>query len=602
MTSIVNTLTSLVAQVIAKLALPQVSIAFDRPVNDAFGDYATNVALTLFAKLQETNEQPHYGNPRELANALLLELQAASSDHEVVSSISVAGPGFINFTLTEHFHLQQVQAVIAQGLSFGSSNSLAGKKVIVEYSSPNIAKPFTVGHLRSTVIGDSIAAILEFEGATVLRDNHLGDWGTQFGKQIYAIKAWGDREKISASENPVKELVALYVKFHQEAESHPELEDEARAWFKKLEDGDAEARELWRWCVEVSWVEFSRIYGLLDISHSPEFEGGRGLGESFFEDKMAVVIEQLRAKNLLKEGENGAQLVFFPDDVLPPAMILKGDGATLYHTRDLATDFYRLQNYHPDLILNEVGSEQSLYFKQLFAMEELLGWFEPTQRVHVGHGLIRFKDGKMSTRKGNVIWLEDILQEATDKALALVSGDSSREYSDLERKKLAQDVGIGALKWNDLKGSPQRSIVFDWQDILTMKGNSGPYVQYAFARTRSVLRKAAEAGITINSAAIPTPEHTLDQTEIALARSLALFPEAVSKAAQQYSPASVATVVFAISSSFNAFYNQCPILQASGEQQNDKQVQQTRLLLTQATSQVLKNGLALLGIAAPEKM
>lgn len=600
-TPIEQTVKALLQAAVKKLSFPTVQFEIERPKNQTFGDVSASVALVLFSKMQEIEQKHAFSSPREIAQALVNELTSTASDSADIANISIAGPGFINFTFSDSYHLQQVQIALKSGSKFGSGDSLVGKKIIVEYSSPNIAKPFTVGHLRSTVIGDAIAAILEFEGGTVLRDNHVGDWGTQFGKQIYAIRTWGDKATITNSDSPVKDLVALYVRFHEEAEKNPEIETAAREWFKKLEDGDAEARELWRWCVDLSWVEFSRIYALLGIAHSKEFEQGRGLGESFFEDKMGVVLDALKAKGLLREGEQGAQLVFFPEDSLPPAMILKNDGATLYHTRDLATDYYRLTKYQPDLIVNEVGSEQSLYFKQLFAMEEMLGWYKNGQRVHVGHGLIRFKDGKMSTRKGNVIWLEEILQEAIGKAGLLISSDSSRAFSQETKNQLARQVGIGALKWNDLKGSPQRSIVFDWEDILTMKGNSGPYIQYTYARSVSVLNKALENAEA--TAALPNSQYKLNEFEIALARSIAQFPSSVRAAVVEYAPQHVAASLFDLASAFNTFYNHCPILKIPEEQAViADEVRATRLHLTQATAQVLKTGLRLLGIEAPEKM
>ena len=345
--------------------------------------------------------------PKDIAEDIIKELEKDKLFLGVVSKTEVAGPGFINFFLKDEAIIDSLVIISKDPEAFVITNTNKGKRVIVEYSSPNIAKPFTVGHLRSTIIGDAIANLLETTGWEVLRDNHLGDWGTQFGKQIYAIKTWGNERQIENASNPVEELVALYVKFHKEAEKDDSINDKARLWFKKLEDGDSEARRLWKKCIEWSWKgEFDNIYKRLGFKgFYKDFEGGRGLGEAFFEDKMQIVIAELEQKNLLKEGKEGAKLFFFPDEKYPPAMLLKKDGATLYHTRDLATDKYRLIHYKPDLIINEVGAEQKLYFEQLFEMESMLGWYKKSQRIHVYHGLIHFKDGKMSTRKGNVIWL-----------------------------------------------------------------------------------------------------------------------------------------------------------------------------------------------------
>ncbi|MCD8484533.1 arginine--tRNA ligase [Candidatus Woesebacteria bacterium] len=444
-----------------------------------------------------------------------------------------------------------------------------------------MAKPFTIGHLRSTIIGDAVANLLEATGWTVKRDNHLGDWGTQFGKQICAIKKWGDEEEIAQSERPVKKLVELYVKFHAEAEENPELVDEGRAWFKKLEDGDLEARRLWQKCIDWSWKEFNQIYEELGVRFTEN--DGRGYGESYFEDKMDVVVEELETKNLLTDSE-GARLVFFPDDQYPPLMVIKKDGTTLYATRDLATDKFRLQKYGADVrIINEVGAEQSLYFQQIFAIELMLGWVEPDQRVHVKHGMFRFKDGKMSTRKGNVIWLEDVLQEARERAQQL--GDDPEHA-----QTIASAVGIGALKWNDLKRSAHLDVVFDWDEMLSMEGNSGPYMQYTVVRGKSVLQKWQESGFT----ATATTEADITPEGLEILRLLSRYGEAVERAAQEYAPHLLANALFEIAQSFNTFYNKHQIV-ADG-------VPQVRIDLVNATVAVLSHGLGLLGIETVDRM
>ncbi|MEK7064154.1 MAG: arginine--tRNA ligase, partial [Patescibacteria group bacterium] len=541
----------------------------EHPADEGHGDYASNVAMMM------------RGNSRELAQDLAEKLKKSDVLGEVVdlSRVEVAGPGFINFWLKREWLVGELKQVLEKKENYGTNDSGKGKLAIVEYSSPNIAKPFTIGHLRSTVIGDAIANLLEANGWRVLRDNHLGDWGTQFGKQICAIKHWGDIDKIAKSRFPVKELVALYVKFHEEAEKDPTLEDEAREWFKKLEDGDKEARELWQKCIDWSWVEFSKIYELLKIKHSAEFNQGKGLGESFFEDKMEVVIVELEKKKLLGTGKEDAKLVFFEKDKLPPMMIIKKDGASLYATRDLATDKYRLEKYKPDLVVNEVGAEQSLYFRQLFEIEKMLGWYKEGQRVHVGHGMFRFKEGKMSTRKGNVIWLEEVLSEAIKRAAALGNG---------EKNNVSQKVGIGALKWNDLKGDPKRDILFDWDEVLNMQGNSGPYIQYTFARAGSILAKSGKDGL-MESVGEPSNED-----ERSVLRTLYRYPEVVVEAAKNFTPQVVTTYLFGLAQRFNGFYN---LNQVVGGENED-----FRLRLVAAVAQVLKNGLSLLGIEVVEKM
>lgn len=555
------------AMLLDGMKLPDFNV--EHPADESHGDYATNAAMVV-AKTQQTN-------PRGLAEKIRAELEKNEELRKVVEKIEVAGPGFINFWLKQNWLIEEVKRVLEQDEKYGTNETGRGKLAIVEYSSPNIAKPFTIGHLRSTVIGGAIANLLEANGWKVLRDNHLGDWGTQFGKQICAIKHWGDIEKIASSEHPVKELVALYVKFHEEAEKDPTLEDEARGWFKKLEDGDKEAHDLWQKCIDWSWVEFSKIYELLKVKHSAEFNQGKGLGESFFEDKMRGVINELEDKKLLELGKDGAKLVFFEGDKLPPMMIIKKDGASLYATRDLATDKYRLENYKPDLVVNEVGAEQSLYFRQLYEIENRLGWYKEGTRVHVGHGMIRFKDGKMSTRKGNVIWLEEVLSEAVKRA-----ADLSKEGG----VDVSAEVGIGALKWNDLKGDSKRDIVFDWNEVLNMQGNSGPYLQYTYARAKSILQKAGEnTSLGVG---------TLNEDEMNIVRMIYRYPEEVTLAAVNYAPQVIANYLFELAQRFNSFYNRNKVI--GGENES------FRLGLVGACAVVLKNGLGLLGIEVVEKM
>jgi len=577
-------LAALVAQVLqaVPLEIAPDAIHFERPTDTSFGDLATTVALSSFKQLS-AQEKSIYKNPAGWAHFLAEAISKEIITTELkadVQEVVVAGPGFINFKLSDRYLLQELS-----GMQSRKSITQIKKPriVIVEYSSPNIAKPFTVGHLRSTIIGSAIAAILEAVGYEVKRDNHLGDWGTQFGKLIVAIKKWGDIDALEKDDRPVKKLVELYVKFHEEAEIHPELEDEARAWFKNLEDGNSEAKILWQKCIDWSWKEFSVIYEQLDIHFSEDFNNGKGLGESFFENKMLPVIVELQEKKMLQVGKNGAQLVFFPNDELPPLMILKQDGATLYATRDLATDYYRKVTFGPDsLIVNEVGAEQSLYFKQIYKIEEMLGWFKPSQRVHVGHGLYRFKDKKMSTRKGNVIWLEDVLLEAKERAMAFTKDEV-----------LAAQVGLGALKWNDLKRSSHLDVVFDWDEVLNLKGNSGPYVQYTVVRAVSILKKAQQF-------VAPMVDETLSlnaqEREIVLL--LGQFNEVLHKAADEYAPHHLVGYLYELAQAFNTFYNQHSVLGKDVA----ANTQQLRLILTEQTAQVLSQGLTILGIEIPEKM
>lgn len=563
--------------VLTDQGINDIKVPIDYPADPKHGDYSSNVALVAAKKVGKA--------PRELAEALAEELRIKNREWRLFENIEIAGPGFINFFITNDALIKSVTDAALPDIG-------KGRTVVVEYSSPNIAKPFTVGHLRSTVIGDAVANLLQATGWSVKRDNHLGDWGTQFGKQIYAIKTWGNEEKIDKSERPVKLLVALYIKFHEEAEKNPALEDEGRAWFKRLEEGDSEAKRLWGKCIDWSWKEFTVIYEQLGVSFTEN--NGRGYGEAFFEDKMDVVISELKSKQLLKEGKEGAQIVEFPEEShLPPLMILKKDGASLYATRDLATDKFRIKHYLDDnlLVINEVGIEQELYFKQLYKVEEMLGWFKPEQRVHIKHGLYRFKEGKMSTRKGNVIWLEDVLEEAQKRAASLAD-DRTIVSSDV--------VGIGAIKWNDLKRDSKQDIVFDWDEILNMQGNSGPYLQYVYARTQSVLRRSDR--LEVRGERLAVGGLKLEVEERDLLRLLARFDETVAEAAVRYAPNVLCTYLFELAQAFNLFYQKHPILNPSTTLKDKAEVQAFRLALTAVTGDIIKRGLNLLGIQAPEKM
>lgn len=594
MQAITDSITTLIKEAALSLDLPlskKDEIFLEHPADREHGDYATNIALKLFGQLS-ANQKDSFENPRQLATAIVTAMNKKMNS--ILSKIQVAGPGFINFTLSEHFLLEELERVLT------NSDQLApqinqGKRVVVEYSSPNIAKPFTIGHLRSTIIGDAVANLLEETGAEVLRDNHLGDWGTQFGKQIYAIKTWGDEKEIEQSERPVKKLVQLYVKFHQEAEKDPALEDKGREWFKRLEAGDPEARRLWKKCVAWSWREFASIYQKLGVSFSQEFDNGKGLGESFFEDKMEAVIEELAEKKLLQEGINGAKLVFFSDDKYPPAMILKGDGTTLYHTRDLATDKYRLDKYKPDLVINEVGMEQKLYFEQLIEIERLLGWYKPEERYHLQHGMFRFKDKKMSTRKGNVIWLEDVLLEAFKR----VKKVAHKRLDEGEMWKVA----IGALKYNDLKRQATSDVIFDWDEIVRLDGNSGPYLQYTFVRCQSILEKVSQRleneadgfDVLINIKEVKDIEKA--SCEIDLLRIFYKYYEVLKQASMQKAPYLVANYLYRLAQAFNVFYTRQPILK-----EKNQHSRQFRLALTKATATILEHGLGILNIALPAEM
>lgn len=570
-------LTAILKQALNTFAL-DLPIKLEKPADEKFGDLASNIALVAYKQLTD-----RFTSPRELAEALIQEIKKVDREN-IIETISVAGPGFINFKLGHDHLINKLQEIIFNK-DFPLINLGQGKKAIVEYSSPNIAKPFTIGHLRSTIIGDSVANLLEASGYRVFRDNHLGDWGTQFGKQIVAIKKWGNESEIALADNPVEKLVALYVKFHEEAEKNPELEDEARLWFKKLEDGDEEAHDLWQKCIDWSFREFAKIYDYLQVKFTEN--DGKGYGESYFEPMLKDLIKELQKTGFAREGKEGAILFFFPEDKLSPLMIAKKDGSTLYATRDLATDWWRKNNsrYQNEdgsapLVVNEVGAEQAFYFQQLYLAEELLGWYQKGQRVHVKHGLYRFKEGKMSTRKGNVIWLDEVLKKAKNKALDFTSDE-----------EVATKVSVAALKWNDLKRKSEININFDWDEILNLQGNSGPYMLYAYARARSVLRKAKE----LNLAQTEKTDFIVSDLEKTLLSTMNDFAKVVARASSEFAPHYLCTYLFELAQLFNSFYNKYPILNSSPERQ-------FRLDLVEGVALILKKGLNLLGINTLEKM
>jgi len=412
----------------------------------------------------------------------------------------------------------------------------------------------------------------------------LGDWGTQFGKLIFAIKKWG-KKKID--DYSVNELEELYVKFHKEAEKNPQLEEEGRKWFKKLEEGEREARKIWKTLVKISLKEFERIYNLLGVKFDVV------LGESFYEPMLKEIIEELKKKKIAKESQ-GALIIEFPNNEFPPVIVQKSDGTTTYFTRDLATIKYRLKRWNPDLIIYEVGVDQKLHFQQLFKTVEILRWTKKTKFVHVAHGLYRTKTGKFSTRKGETVHLEDVLNEAIERAREIIEkSETSRGLTEKEKEKISKIVGIGAVKYNDLSQHPSKDIVFDWGKVLNLKGNSAPYLQYTFVRCQSVLRKAKKSQIENCKLRI----EKLKKEEIEILREIYKFPEIVQDAAEKFSPNLICNFVFELARNYNFFYDIYPILKAE-----DKEIKNFRLLLTKAVAQIIQNSLFLLGIEVPKRM
>jgi arginyl-tRNA synthetase len=491
------------------------------------------------------------------------------------------GP-YLNFYLSPGaFGREVVYQVWEQGEAYGRTNIGKGRNVPIDYSSPNIAKPFGVGHIRSTVIGHSLYLIYKALGYSSIGVNHLGDWGTQFGKLIVAFERWGDEAKLHA--DPVDYLYKLYVKFHQEAENEPALDDQARQWFRKLEEDDEEAVSYWTRFRELSLENYALIYDLLGI----KFEYFHG--ESHYNKMLDQVIELVKDKGIAKESE-GALIVDLEPYGLPPVMLQKKDGATLYITRDIAAAIYRKETFDFALSLYVVGAEQVLHFQQLFKILELLGFEWAKNCVHVPFGLIRFKEGRMSTRAGKIILLEEVLNRSINMAREIIE-EKNPDLEDKDGAALA--VGLGAVRFGDLSNDRIKNIEFDWEKVLDFSGETAAYIQYAHARICSILRKAGANYKEWNDKAALM---LVKEEETALIKTLALLPEKIIASADNYRPSILARYLIDVARDFNRFYHNCPVLGSEGD------LQHGRLLLINATRQVIANGLALLGIVAPEEM
>lgn len=561
------------SKALKKLKITDSLLVFEHPANPEHGDYSTNIAFLVKRK--------DFPTPFDLANKIVNTFRSLGIP-EYVAKIEVKAPAFINIWLKNELLATQLERVLKEKDKYGSSDKGKGKTMVIDYSSPNIAKPFGIGHLRSTIIGQSIYNIYKFLGWKTIGDNHLGDWGTQFGKLIVAIKKWGGKKKPD-----IAYLGKLYIKFHQEAAKNPKLDDEARAWFKKLEDGNPEAREIWKDCVDVSLKEFDQIYDLLGVKID------YALGESFYEDKMPAVIKYAKKKKIAVKSE-GALVIKFPKLNIPPAIVLKSDGATTYETRDLACVVYRKKRWQPDLYVYEVGAEQKLHFQQTFAAAIKLGYGKPEQFVHMAHGFIQLPSGKkMSTRAGKTVHLEKVLMEAIKRAKKIIKDSGTdRGLGKREKETVAQAVGVGAIKYFDLMHHYTSNIIFDWEKMFQLEGNSAPYLQYTYARCQSVLRKA-ETKETSLSEELPQ----LETEEVALLRTIYKFSEVIQEAGENFAPNLLCNFLFDLAQKYNLFYNKQPILKAESEE-----LKNFRLALTMAAGQVIKNGLYLLDIETPERM
>lgn len=514
---------------------------------------------------------------------MIAEEMAASIKSEYFEKVESKGAYINFFTNKEALAKTVIEEISKEKENYGKSKLGEGKTVIVEYSSPNIAKPFHIGHIRSTIIGDSLKRIHKFLGYNVVSINHLGDYGTQFGMLIYAIKNWGNIEEIE--KNPIPELLKLYVRVNTEADQNEEIKEECRHYFASLEKGDEDAVKIWTWIREISLKEFNIVYDLLGI----KFDSYNG--ESFYSDKMMKQVERMEKLGILKDSE-GAKIVDLEKYNLPPALILKSDGSTIYITRDIAAAEYRHETYHPEKNIYVVATEQNLHFKQLKAVlkEMQYDWYDEV--THVAFGMINLADGKLSTRQGRVVYLIDVLNKAIEKIMEILNErEETSGVKIANKEELAKQVGIGAIKFQELFNQRIKDYTFDWDKTLSFEGESGPYVQYAHARICSLLEKG---GFDINKEVDSSLLN--NEMEINILRNLYKFTEVVEDAKEKYEPFFISRYVVELAKDFNKYYNQVTI-NVEGEK-----LKNTRLMLCYSVKNVISEGLRLLGIEAPEKM
>lgn len=517
---------------------------------------------------------------RKAPNMIAADICSKIEENKIFSKIEPVA-AYINFFTDKSVYAAEVMESIAKmGENYGTSEEGKGKTIVIDYSSPNIAKPFHVGHLRSTVIGSALYKIFEKMGYECVGVNHLGDWGTQFGKLIEAYKLWGSKEEVE--EKGISELTRIYVKFHEEAEKDPSLDDRARAWFVKMQDGDKEAITLWKWFYDISIKEFERVYEKLGVKFD------HYTGESFYNDKMAAIVDELKEKKLLTES-NGAMIVDLEDAKMPPCLIIRTDGGTLYATRDITAAIYRKNTYDFDKCIYVTAIDQNLHFAQWFKVIEKMGYDWSKDLVHVPFGLVSLEDGKLSTRKGKVVLMEDLLDEAVKKTMGIIN-DKNPDL--LDKEEVAKEVGIGAVIFDDLYNGRIKDIVFSWDRMLNFDGETGPYVQYTHARACSVLKKA---GYVKGTAPIDYSVLT-DDASVDVCKMLANYSAKIKEAASRYEPSVIARYLVDLSQAFNKFYHDNVILT------DDENVRNARLAVVDAVRLVIKSGLEILGIKSPERM
>lgn len=556
----------LLSPYIANMEVQQIYEMLEVPPNSEMGD----LALPCF-KLSKVMRK----SPVQIAQ----DLAAVIPLGNVIDRIDALS-GYLNIFLDKSIFINKILSwVLSAKESYGSSEMGKGKNIVVDFSSPNIAKPFHIGHLRSTAIGNSLYKIFEFSGYNCIGINHLGDWGTQFGKLIVAYKKWGNEDKVKTG--LIKELVSLYVKFHEEVKKNPSLDDEARAWFVRLEQGDKEALSLWRWFIDISLEEYQKVYELLDV----KFDSYNG--EAFYNDKMAPIIDELREKKLLEESQ-GALIVNLDEEGMPPCLILKTDGSTLYATRDITAAIYRKNTYNFEKCIYVTGVSQSLHFQQWFKVIEKMGYDWHKDLHHVPFGTVSIGGEKLATRTGNVILLEDILSEAMKKTLEIIDAKNP----DLEDKyEIARQMGVGAVIFSDLSSNRIKDVSFSWEEILNFDGETGPYVQYTHARACSLIRKSkSDVTSEFDSNLISSKE------EFQLTKTLTAFPDKVKMALEELEPSILTRYLVDVAQDFNRFYHEHSILV------EDAALRNARLALVTATKTTLANGLALIGLHAPEKV
>ena len=537
-----------------------------------FGDFQTNFAMVSSKLIGK--------NPREIASTLVDNFK----ENDIIEKLEIAGPGFINIYLKNNFLNEELKKVENEKYDFSFLNT--DKTIIIDYSSPNIAKRMHIGHLRSTIIGDSIKRTLQFLGFHTLADNHIGDWGTQFGKLIVAYKNWLNKK--SYEEDPIGELERIYVQFSDEAKKNPALEDEAREELKKLQLGDEENQKLWKEFIDISLKEYNKIYDRLGVNFDYYY------GESFYNDMMPAVLEELKEKGIAREDQ-GALVVFFENDKLPPAIVQKKDGSFLYTTSDLATMKFRKDELNVDEAVYLTDDRQQNHFKQVFEIGEMLGEPYNYKKIHVVFGIMRFGDGMIfSSRSGNIIRLVDLLDEAKTQVKKVID-EKNPNIPEEEKEKIAEILGSGAIKYFDLSQNRTSDITFTWDKVLSFEGNTGPYLQYTYVRIMSIFRKLKKENINVENKDIIL--ENMNGVERELAVELLRFPQTVVKSYESYRPNIIADYLFDIAKLFNNFYNSNSILK-----EENKKVMDARILLAEKTAFILKQGLGLLGINTVDRM